>query len=576
MKTAEFADLVGPALARALEKKGYDQLTPVQAAVLDPAVAGRDLRISSQTGSGKTLAIGFALRELVETTVPTSRDKLARPRALVVTPTRELAKQVEQELSWLYAELPGLLSSATGGASYRDEMRALAKSPAVVVGTPGRLLDHMRRGAISGDDVRAVVLDEADRMLDLGFREDIETILKLTPKERRTHLVSATFARDVRALADRVQRDPAHVQGTQLGAANVDIDHVLHLVDPRQRVDAVINLLLANPGEQTLVFVRTRADVADIARELAGAGFAASSLSGEMEQAARNRALAAFKSGALRVLVATDVAARGIDVTVGRVIHAEPPTNADAYTHRSGRTGRAGRKGTSSLLVSPAAVVPATRVLRNARVAHRFEPIPSAEQIRLARDERFFAELTADDPEGAEETDPRSTALAQRLIAHGQIERTVARLLSRARHGGETEPREVRTFAPMQGERPGREQMGAPRGGTRPQRRGGEFVPFRVSWGAQHGAEPRRLLAMACRRGGIRGTDVGAIRVERTFSVVEVASDVATGFGQRAGKPDPREPRVTIRPDRGAPSSQERTRPPVKKRGAPFGSGRAR
>src|SRR5262252_2037354 len=213
MPLSEHADQLGPALFRAIERKGYAELTAVQRAVLDPTLAGRDLRITSQTGSGKTLAIGLSLRELANQDSPASQS-VASPRALVVAPTRELAHQVEQELSWLYAEVGMRLATTTGGASYRDEHRALARGPAVIVGTPGRLLDHLQRGSIDPSQVGTVVLDEADRMLDLGFREDLEQLFKRVPEARTTHLVSATFPRMVRAFADRLQREPAHVQGT--------------------------------------------------------------------------------------------------------------------------------------------------------------------------------------------------------------------------------------------------------------------------------------------------------------------------------------------------------------------------
>ncbi len=271
--------LLGPELASALAKKGYSTLTPVQMSVLDPSGEGRDLRISSQTGSGKTLAIGFALRSAVagEAVKPAH---VARPRAMVIVPTRELAKQVHDELTWLYAPQKLRIAAVTGGSSYRDEHRALAAGPAIVVGTPGRLLDHLNRGGVEAGDVGAVVLDEADRMLDLGFRDELEAILAKAPPGHRTHLVSATFARDVAALADRVQKNPKRIEGTPLGSANRDIDHIVYLVNPRERVDALINVLLHHADEQTLVFARTRADVSEIARELQQAGFASGSLSG--------------------------------------------------------------------------------------------------------------------------------------------------------------------------------------------------------------------------------------------------------------------------------------------------------
>jgi len=546
MTPAEFEPLLGPALARALAERGYTELTSVQEAVLEPALAARDLRITSQTGSGKTLAIGFALRGLVAETARADRG-VARPRALIVTPTRELARQVEEELAWLFAGSAGRVASVAGGGNYRDEARALARGPAVVVATPGRLLDHLRKGAIDTGEVAAVALDEADRMLELGFKEELDAILEQVPAERRTILVSATFPRDVRALADRVQRDPAHVEGTRLGTANADIDHVLHVVENRQKVDAIVNLLLASPEAQTLVFAHTRSRVGEIAEELAQAGFAVSALSGEMDQSARTRALAAFKRGDLRVLVATDVAARGIDVQdIARVIQVDVPSAADSYTHRSGRTGRAGRKGISSLLVAPAGVEQALRLLGRAGVSHRFEAIPSADAIRRAADERMLAELSREETPADERDGARARALAARLLAQPDAERAVARLLASTRLGGVAEPREVRVHEPP---KPSRERR-RPSDGRRGEASGG-WVPFRVSWGARHGADPRRLLALVCRRGQVRGGDVGAIYVESLFSIVHVESGVADAFARAASRPDPRDPRVVIRREGG-------------------------
>jgi ATP-dependent RNA helicase DeaD len=541
MTPEEFEPLLGPALAKALAERGYTTLTSVQAAVLEPALAERDLRITSQTGSGKTLAIGFALRRLAEEPAPGAKGT-ARPRALVVTPTRELARQVDEELGWLFAGCPGRIASVAGGGGYRDEARALARGPAIVVATPGRLLDHLRHGAIDPSGIAAVALDEADRMLELGFKDELDAIFEQVPPAPRTVLVSATFPRDVRALADRVQRNPAHVEGTRLGVANADIDHVLHVVENRQKVDAIVNLLLADPDGQTLVFAHTRSRVGEIAEELLQAGFAVSALSGEMDQKARTRALSAFKRGDLRVLVATDVAARGIDVQdIARVIQVDVPTAADSYTHRSGRTGRAGRKGVSSLLVAPSGVEQALRMLGRAGVSHRFEPIPSADAIRSKADARVLAELGREEGEG--ELDARARALAKRLLAQPEPERAVARLLASTRLGGVTDPREVRAHEPP---RPSRERRRPEPDGRRGPR-GGGWVPFRVSWGARHGADPRRLLALVCRRGQVKGSDIGAIYVEPVFSIVHVESGVAEAFSRAASRPDPRDPRVKIR-----------------------------
>ncbi len=592
----ELSELIGPELASAMAKKGYQTLTPVQASVLEPSLGDRDLRISSQTGSGKTLAIGFSLRNVLQGAAPASKAHLAKPAALVIVPTRELAKQVEAELSWLYAPYRLKVAAVTGGASYRDEHRALASNPAIVVGTPGRLLDHLQRGGVDPSAVQAVVLDEADRMLDLGFRDELEAILATTPSERRTHLVSATFPPDVKALADRIQKNPARVEGTPLGSANRDIDHVVYVVPPRAQVDALVNVLLEHPNDQTLVFVRTRAEVADITRELQAAGFASGALSGEMEQVARNRALQAFKQRDVRVLVATDVAARGIDVQdIARVVQIDAPNDADTYTHRSGRTGRAGRKGVSALIVPPQALRRTLGILERARVRYRMQQVPSAEAIRAAQDERWLAELTQASQEQSDVTE-RVQAQVKRIVESGLAESALALLLSRTQKAN-GEPREIAPVAlgterrnrmdarprtPARAEaysgrpesfrgRPdvhaGRPQAFAGRpesfrgrpdvhtgrpetfaGRNTRDESDGDWVPFRVTWGEAHGADPRRLVAMLCRRGQIKSSDIGAIRVARTTSTVEVAAAAAPRFFEATRKPDKRDSRVAVVP----------------------------
>jgi ATP-dependent RNA helicase DeaD len=557
------AELVGPALASALATKGYDTLTPVQEAVLDPMLEGRDLRITSQTGSGKTLAIGFAVRDLIEAAEPAEpayKPGVARPRVLVLAPTRELAKQVADELRWLYAPLRAGVAAITGGAGYADQKRALASSPVVLVATPGRLRDALESAKIDASRLGAVVLDEADSMLDLGFREDLDAILALLPEERRSHLVSATFSRDVVSLADRFQRDPVHVQGTRLGEANADIEHVVHLVEPHQRVDALINLMLADEDARSLVFVRTRADVARVAGELAEAGFVVRALSGEMEQPERDRALAAFRAGGVQALVATDVAARGIDVQdIARVIQVEPPTDVETYTHRSGRTGRAGRRGMSVLFVSPSHYSRIARGLSRVRIPHRLEPIPSAGAIRRAREDRLVTWLSREDQ--GEEVDAHALSIAERVLAGEHAKIAVARLVEKAGLRGPTAPRDVRAVAAPRESRPAFPRSGLPPAGpagvpsyaAHPKSAAADrraepaaWVPFRVTWGGRHGADARRLLALVCRRGGIRGADVGAIRIEAAYSLVDIAASVAERFEGQAAEPDPRDPRVSI------------------------------
>ncbi len=579
-------------LREAFLARGYTTLTAVQRAVLDPALAHRDLRISSQTGSGKTAALGFVLAPLLEAapiraseyppspehggrahmTGPREAGPRAKgPRALVLAPTRELARQLEEELSWLYGALHAHVAVLSGGASYRDEHRALARGPAVIVGTPGRLLDHLERGSFDPSAIEALVLDEADQMLDLGFADELEQILSRLPDERRTHLVSATFANDVLALADRIQRDPVSVEGTRLGAANEDIDHVVHLVDPHERLDALVNVLLAHVDARALVFTRTRAGAQEIAEHLHASGFRVAHLSGELAQRERTRTLAAFKDGTLSTLVATDVAARGIDVSdVSLVVHVDAPTSPDAYTHRAGRTGRAGRRGTSVVLATPRELATVSRVLARARIRCRVELLPDEAALERSLAAHASSALLDTDAEPSS----RALAVVRGLPDGADLHAILARLIDRNGDVLGPTPRSVRVIRPP----PPRERSDArrpmrePRSGLEPRafepsgaRERDDVVPFVVTWGGRHGADPRRVLAMICRRGDITRAAIGAIHVAADHTVVEVLREAADHFLANAGRPDPRDPRVRIEPlsapPRGEPRGARRGRP---------------
>src|SRR5690606_4874663 len=300
--------LIPDVLREALKKKGFTSLTSVQRAVVDADTQAKDVRISSQTGSGKTVAVGLAIgRELLR--VGSRKNQidagmavdLRMPQVLLLTPTRELATQVKRELAWLFADVPDAsVEVVTGGTSVVQERNSLARGPRVVVGTPGRVLDHLTRGGFKGDCVSQVILDEADQMFDMGFRDELEGILESMPKERRTHLVSATFSPEVRRIAERFQQNPVFLEGSPLGAANEDIEHVVHVVGVRHRYDALINVLLRadamrEEGEigRTLIFTRTRADALEIAERLQRDGLRAEPLSGDLAQAQRTRTLSA-------------------------------------------------------------------------------------------------------------------------------------------------------------------------------------------------------------------------------------------------------------------------------------------
>lgn len=440
--------LVPERLRPVFERRGFTQLTPVQAAVLQADVAGRDLRISSQTGSGKTVALGLALAPALE---QLGSDRVG-PAVMVLAPTRELATQVKRELDQLYADLEGVqVVSVTGGTDPVREARALTRKPAVLVGTPGRLLDHANRGAVDLSGVTHAVLDEADQMLDLGFKDELDAILEMLPEGRALHMVSATFARQVLRFAEQYQKDVLPIEGTRLGAANEDIEHVVHLVLPNERHKALANLLLADwavGGGSWLVFVRKRADAADLAELLVEDGFSAMPFSGDLSQAQRDRTLGAFRQGLVKVLVATDVAARGIDVQgISTVVHYDPPTDRETFTHRSGRTGRAGQKGYSRMLVPPSGERRAREMLERAKIEAAWLPVPDRAKIERGAVKRTRRALHAR-LEAAEELAGKQLEYAQTLLERFDAPTVVAVLLDMARGDLPREPAEVRTLEP--------------------------------------------------------------------------------------------------------------------------------
>lgn len=594
-------------LRTALEARGFTTLTEVQEAALAPEVGGRDLQISSQTGSGKTVALGFAVADLLETPGEVG------PVVLIMVPTRELAAQVCRELHWLFAGLDGVrVGSLAGGSPMFRDRQLLGRRPRVIVGTPGRLADHLRSGTLNLGSIRALVLDEADQMLDLGFREELEAILEATPDTRRTHLVSATFPQEIQGLAERYQDDPVVIEGTARGLANEDIEHHGHVVLQRERYAALVNLLLLRGDEKTLIFVERRSDTAEVATRLEDDGFAAQPLSGEMAQSQRDRTLAAFRSGRVTVLVATDVAARGLDVPdITTVIHTSPPIDAEVYTHRSGRTGRAGRRGHSILLAAPNRRWRVNKLLDRAGVSMTWGPVPSAGEVRAHLDERErMARSAALEEALAADASDTWMEEARSLLSSHEPERVVAALLKGLSPTRAVEPMEV---GPPPGQRPavqhenkhgrarsreerraqfdrgdseprgrqdsgrgrqdsgrgrqdsgnGRQDSGngemrpyqrrrphpAERGGHRDQ---GDMVRFFVNWGANQGVNPRRLLAALCRRGRVTGRDIGSIAIHPNASTFDVRAEVAESFEQHASRPDARDPRTRIRRDRAA------------------------
>ena len=519
-----------PALSRALAERNYDAATPVQTAVLEANAADNDLLVSAQTGSGKTVAYGLAIAANL---IPQSGSMgpAAEPLALIVAPTRELALQVQRELAWLYQYAGARVISCVGGMEPRRERRELQAGAHIVVGTPGRLRDHIERGALNVSKLKAVVLDEADEMLDLGFREDLEFILETTPKERRTLLFSATLPKGIAALAKRFQHGALRIEVAGGERGHADIEYRAIRVAPNEIEQAVVNVLRFVEAPSALVFCNTREAVRHLQAILLERGFSAVLLSGELSQHERNHALQALRDGRARVCVATDVAARGIDLPgLALVIHADLPHDAEVLQHRSGRTGRAGRKGVSVLIVPNSRRRRAEQLMATAGVRPVWSGPPSAEDIRKLDQERLLQ-----DPLLAEENSDEDLAMARALLTQRSAE-DIAAALVRVYRARLPNPEEVQD--PGQGP-----EVRAPRGATPAERRPGgrartHGVWFKLDIGSKKNADPKWLLPMLCRRGKISKEDIGAIRIFERETKFEVSGAVAREFLANVRRPD--------------------------------------
>ncbi|RUM95945.1 DEAD/DEAH box helicase [Pseudaminobacter arsenicus] len=537
---------MAPALAAALASRGYEALTPVQQAMLTPEAHNADLLVSAQTGSGKTVAFGIAI-------APTLLGGAERfepaglPLALIVAPTRELAIQVRREFEWLYRETGARIASCVGGMDMRGERRALADGAHIVVGTPGRLRDHITRGSLDITELRAIVLDEADEMLDLGFRDDLEFILAAAPAERRTLLFSATVPNQIAQLAKRFQRDAHRIIAQGESSQHTDIEYQQILVAPADRENAIINTLLFFDSQNSIVFCHTREAVKHLSSRLANRGFAVVSLSGELSQAERTNALQSMRDGRARICVATDVAARGIDLpNLDLVIHADLPSNPDTLLHRSGRTGRAGRKGICTLIVPFHRRGAANRVLKLAKLSAQTVPAPTASDI-----ERHNRQRILDDPALSVLPDEDEIGFVRELMAtHGaeQIAAAYLRLQLAARPAPEELMEAPAHFA---------ERERRPQAERAPRSDFDNGVWFRVSVGRKQRAEPRWLLPMICKAGGITKRAVGSIRIQDTDSQFEIAGDKADAFWASVKQNGTGEKGVTIQRMDGAPPAPE-------------------
>jgi ATP-dependent RNA helicase DeaD len=515
-----------PALARALLARGYNEPTPVQLAVLTAEADDRDLLVSAQTGSGKTVAYGLALAS----TVMGEAERLPAtilPMVLVIAPTRELALQVHAELTWLYEPAGGRIVSCVGGMDARREQRALAAGCHMVVGTPGRLQDHINRGALKLNECEVVVLDEADEMLDLGFKDELEFILSNAPETRRTLLFSATIAKEIASLARKYQQNALRIDTVSRNQPHADIEYRAIRIAGHEIEVGLVNLLRLHDS-RALVFCATRDSVRHLHASLLARGFNAVALSGELTQNERNAALSALREGRAQVCIATDVAARGLDLPdLDLVIHADLPTNKATMLHRSGRTGRAGRKGLCLLLVPNSKRRRAELLLGSANIEADWQDPPTPEQIRARDQERLLEDELLTQAPAEDELNLAQALLARQspeAIAAALIRLYRARLPEPGRITIQPAPPPRAAFAPRI-ERGPREPVPFER-----RTDGAPMAWFRAAVGRGNNADPKWLIPLICRLGGVTKQDIGAIRIFDRETKFEISQEAAASF----------------------------------------------
>ncbi len=556
-----FSELPIP-LAAALTARGYSEPTSVQAAVIEPEALGRDLVVSARTGSGKTVAFGLAMGvQLLEggAAIPPPR----APLALVIAPTRELALQVSLELTWLVAGMNLRITTCVGGMDPSRERRALYAGTHIVVGTPGRLRDHLERGVLDLSALQFAVLDEADEMLDMGFRDDLEEILDATPATRRTLLFSATMPKPIVALAKRYQNDALRISTVDDQQGHVDIVYQAMAVSPSDIEHAVINLLRFHEAETAMLFCATRDNVRHLHATLVERGFTAVALSGEHSQNERNTAMQALRDKRARVCVATDVAARGIDVaSLSLVIHVEVPRDAEILQHRSGRTGRAGKKGTAVLIVPYPRRRRVEMMLRSARIDAEWVGVPTPEMIRVQDRDRLLVALM--EPVEASEEE---RVLATRLL-ESKTPEDIALALVRVHSNRLPNPEEMIDLSAQPRNAKGGDANGGA-GQREAHHRPGfdDTVWFRMDIGRRQNADPRWILPLLCRRGHITKNEIGAIRIAATETFFQVPRTIEAKFRAALARtavpggedesgitiePSPEAPRETARENRRA------------------------
>ena len=578
-----FADLgLSESLLKTLTEIGYETPSPIQAQCIPVLLDGHDILGMAQTGTGKTAAFALPLMETIDI-------KVAKPQALILTPTRELAIQVAEALQSYAKNLPGFhVLPIYGGQSYTIQLKQLARGAHVIVGTPGRVMDHLERKTLNLDNLKTLVLDEADEMLRMGFIDDVEWILEHTPEQHQTALFSATMPEQIRRVAQKYLVDPKEIKIKAATATVAAIRQVYWQVSGMHKLDALTRILeVEDDFDAAIIFVRTKTATVELADKLNARGYAAAALNGDLNQQMRERVIEQLKSGALDIVIATDVAARGIDVPrISHVVNYDIPYDTEAYVHRIGRTGRAGRNGNAILFVAPREI----RMLRTIERATR-QPIapltlPSradvtnkrvadfkakVAEVLNAEGLDFFANIVSQIAEeqnvSAEEVAAALAMMAQQgkpLQIVGEDPRPApAPRDSRPGVFGEREQRKPRFED--RGERPRFEDRGErserPRFEDRPPRTerpprpapAGDMVRYRIDVGREHGVEVRDIVGAIANEAGIESRFIGRIGLYEESSTVELPAGMPAEAANALKRTRIRGVPINLRQDEGRP-----------------------
>jgi ATP-dependent RNA helicase DeaD len=543
-----FADFgLDDRVMKALKDVGYESPSAIQAATIPPLLAGRDVVGLAQTGTGKTAA--FALPIL-------SRLDLAQstPQALVLAPTRELALQVCEAFESYAAHLKGIrLLPVYGGQGYGVQLSALRRGVHIVVGTPGRIIDHLEKGTLDLSELKYLVLDEADEMLRMGFAEDVETILADTPATKQVALFSATMPQQIRRISAKYLTDPAEITVKTATTTSANTRQRYLVVSYPQKVDALTRILEVENFEAMIVFVRTKNETETLAEKLRARGYSAAAISGDVAQVQRERTVNQLKAGKLDILVATDVAARGLDVErISHVVNYDLPIDTESYVHRIGRTGRAGRSGDAISFVTPRERRMLTSIERATRQPLTQMQLPSTEDVNATRLTRWDDQITAALEQAARIS--RFRDIIGHYVEHHDVpEVDVAAALAVVAQGDEPLLLSPEDDRAQRFERDDRER--APRGddGERPPRRssGANRATYRIEVGKRHKVEPRQIVGALANEGGLSREDFGGIDIRPDFSLVELPADLSPDTLDRLSGTRISGRLIQLRPDRG-------------------------